>query len=79
MLKSQISLLLNDKTAAGARSSDSAQWVATRTVSALNDLGDKLWGSANSFMDKATRMAQGTEIAGRVRHTNTVNNVNNDK
>lgn len=58
LLKNQVQVLVHDKSASGARASDSSQWLATATLSAVNSLGDKLWGNANTYMDKVLRTVQ---------------------
>ena len=57
LLKNQVSLVLSEKQSAFAsRAADDAAFVATQTISAINLMGDKLWGHANAYMDKTQRM-----------------------
>jgi hypothetical protein len=58
LLKSQTAVLLAEKQGSSARSGDSAAFLASATLTAVNSLGDKLWGSANALTDRALRIVQ---------------------
>ena len=66
LLKTQISLLMNDKTAAGGLRSEADRHLASQAVEAVNALGDKVWSAANTYTDKSQRLAAGTEISSRL-------------
>lgn len=74
LLKGQIAMLMNEiqkgfsssmrGSSSGGRESE--RFLALSSISAMNALGDAVWSSANTFTDKAQRLASGTELAARL-------------
>jgi len=58
LLKSQTAALLAEKQGSNARAGDAAANLASATLTAVNSLGDKLWGAANTLTDRTLRLAQ---------------------
>jgi hypothetical protein len=66
LLKTQISLLMNDKSSSAGLRGEADRHLASQAVEAINALGDKVWSAANTYTDKSQRLASGTEISSRL-------------
>jgi len=68
LLKSQLSILAQEKSTSHARSSEAADILANQAISAVNQLADQLWNRANSFVDRCQRMATSgdTDVADKL-------------